>query len=142
MTSLQQFHFLQAYIIAELYIYFFTLAASILRESLIRTFKKERSHSEVKCSPKQNCFALEKFSQQSQNFIFMTRVELVIGIVGFILENRTVPFRVLDFFQKKTYSERDSYEKMQLMYSAILASQTMGGGVEVVTEVKIVTTYK
>ena len=42
----------------------------------------------------------------------MTRVELVIGIVGFILENRTVPFQVLDFFQKKTYSERDSYEKM------------------------------
>ena len=63
MTSLQYFHILQAYIIAELYIFFFTLGASVLRESLIRTFKKERSHSEVKCSPKQNCFALEKFSQ-------------------------------------------------------------------------------
>ena len=47
-------------------IFFFTLAASILRESLIQTFKKIfssyffifsfRSSQEVKCSPKQNFF--------------------------------------------------------------------------------------
>ena len=40
----------------------------------------------------------------------MARVELVIGVVGFISDGfilKTVPFRVLGFFQKKTYSERD-----------------------------------
>ena len=40
----------------------------------------------------------------------MACVELVIGVVGFIsegLSQKTVPFPVLGFFQKKTYSERD-----------------------------------
>ena len=53
--------------------------------------------------------ALQKFPQQSKNFIFMARVELVIGVVDFISDGfilKTAPFRVLGFFQKKTYSER------------------------------------
>ena len=60
----------------------------------------------------------------------MTHVELVIGVVGFILENS--PFPSSWFFPEKN-SFRKRYEKMQLMYSAILVHKQWVE-VEVVTE--------
>ena len=58
----------------------------------------------------------------------MARVKLVIGVVGFIsgfiLKNS--PFPSSWFFPENLFRKR--YEKMQLMYSAILVSQKMGGG--------------
>ena len=59
----------------------------------------------------------------------MAHVELVIGAVGFIseaiLKNSLFPSSW--FFPEKNLC-RKRYEKMQLMYSATLISQTMGGG--------------
>ena len=136
---------------------FFTLAASILRQSLIQTSKKFsssyffifsfRSSEEVKCSPKQtsliplsffilpwnyykNTFRylsygktqscqtdwlglptilLYKNFPSSHNFIFMARVELVIGVVGFISGFFLKKQSLSDFlfFPEKNYWERD-----------------------------------
>ena len=59
----------------------------------------------------------------------MARVELVIGVVGFIseaiLKNSLFPSPC--FFPEKNLF-RKTYEKMQLVYSATLVSQTVGGG--------------
>ena len=59
----------------------------------------------------------------------MVRVELVIGVVGFIseaiLKNSLFPSSC--FFPEKNLF-RKTYEKMQLVYSATLVSQTVGGG--------------
>ena len=73
---------------------------------------------------------LQKFSQQSQNFIFMASMELVIGVIGFISEDfilKNSPFPSSWFFPENNLF-RKRYEKMQRMYSATLVSQKMGGG--------------
>ena len=59
----------------------------------------------------------------------MARVELVIGVVGFISEAilKNSPFPSSWFFPEKNLF-RKRYEKIQLMYSATLVSQTMGEG--------------
>ena len=60
----------------------------------------------------------------------MVCVELVIGVVGFISEVfilKNSPFPSFWFFPE-TNLFRKRYEKMQLMYSATLVSQTVSGG--------------
>ena len=58
----------------------------------------------------------------------MARVELVIGVVGFISEAilKSSPFPDSCFFFSEKNLFRKRYEKIQLMYSSILVSQTMG----------------
>ena len=73
---------------------------------------------------------LQKFSQQSQNFIFMAHVKLVIGVVGFISKviSKNSLFPSSWVFPEKNLFAKGYYEKKQLMYSATLVSQILGGG--------------